>query len=534
LTDCYPVCINQADDTEKSLQVLSMGRIYAIASNVVVWLGPVVDQDRMYDLLSIFDVLDEFRLHGVPDPPIDSVSFAFPSLDALFSRKWFTRRWVLQEVFLSRAMIVQCGPHKFSWQSLRHSADLRLEHENNYHWGTGTGQAAYHVTRLDFERNFREFDLRHGKLFNDTSGKVYPRLLHLLTVFRTTQCADARDRLYSLYGMSPNLYDLCPVDYEVHFSRTYTDFAHATITTGRGHEVLHHAISFGNLSQQDESWPSWVPSWNIMDKMPHLRQFIYLAVKDQENSLTWGCFADTAHCRYSDQFTKANIGEMRGLCLSGKVHPIGDTQTSRGCSTAMQFFMDRLSRWPVAGPSHDSLTSSTSVLSVAIYSAKFSCVKSEGGVNRLPTTLLPSREEETWTVSLDRQTDLIHRIIDTEMRKQLPNAMIAPADFDSAHLLQEANQLLDGQYAFLLDTSDELIFGLAFVRVEPGDLVFRRKTTLAPGLVVEPVCALVIRPYRSPSSPRRDLFRLVGACVDSYALMHGSGPKYEERDIVLV
>lgn len=69
------------------------------------------------------------------------------------------------------------------------------------------------------------------------------------------------------------------------------------------------------------------------------------------------------------------------------------------------------------------------------------------------------------------------------MRKQLPNATIAPADFNSTRLLQEANQLLDGQYAFCLDTSDELIFGLGFVRVEPGDLVFRRKTTLDPGLV---------------------------------------------------
>ena len=114
MTDCYPVCINPADDSEKSLQVLSMGRIYRVASNVVVWLGPVADQDRIYDLLSIFDVLDEFRLHGVPDPPLDSVSFAFPSLDAFFSRGWFRRRWVLQEVVLSRELTIRCGRHEFT------------------------------------------------------------------------------------------------------------------------------------------------------------------------------------------------------------------------------------------------------------------------------------------------------------------------------------------------------------------------------------------------------------------------------------
>lgn len=170
-----------------------------------------------------------------------------------------------------------------------------------------------------------------------------------------------------------------------------------------------------------------------------------------------------------------------------------------------------------------------------MYSARFLGIKSEAEVDKLSTMLLPSGEESTrWTVLLGRQIDLIHRTIDTEMLKQLPDARIAPTDSDSTRLLQEANQLLDGQYAFCLDTSDELIFGLAFVRVEPGDLVFRRKTTSDPELVVEPVCALVIRPYRSSSSPCQDLFRFVGVCVDSYALMYGAGPKYEERDIVLV
>jgi hypothetical protein len=54
--------------------------------------------------------------------------------------------------------------------------------------------------------------------------------------------------------MSPRAYEQCPVNYGVHFSRTYTDFVHAAIKAGLGHEVLHHSITSGNLSQQDESW----------------------------------------------------------------------------------------------------------------------------------------------------------------------------------------------------------------------------------------------------------------------------------------
>lgn len=536
LTNHYLVCINQADNTEKSLQVLSMGKIYSIASNVVVWLGPATDQDRIDDLLPIFDDPDvEEHAFDVPAMPIDSVSFAFPSLDAFFSRGWFKRRWILQEVVLSRELTVRCGRLEFTWHSLKHSADVRLDHEDNFHWSAGTQEAATQITKLDGQTNHRRSILKYAHLSNSESGLIYSRILQLLSDFDAAQCADERDRLYSLYGMSPKSYEQCPVNYGVHFSRTYTDFAHAAIMKGLGHPVLHQAITFGNLSQQDKSWPSWVPSWNTLNKMPHLGGCTRLVIRDQENSLTKSSIAHTKRWMYSPGFSILHIGEMKGLCLSGSIHPIGDTQTSQGCSTAMQFFMNRLSRWPVAGPSHDSLTSAAPVLSVAMYSARFLGIKSEVEVDKLSTMLLPSGEESTrWTVLLDRQIDLVRRTIDTEMRKQLPNATIAPADFDSTRLLQEANQLLDGQYAFCLDTSDELIFGLAFVRVEPGDLVFRRKTTLDPGLVAEPVCALVIRPYRSSSSPRQDIFRLVGVCVDSYALMHGSGPKYEERDIVLV
>jgi hypothetical protein len=79
-----------------------MGKIYTIASNVIVWLGPAIDQDRMDDLLRIFDDPDVDKQDScVPTRPIDLVSFAFPSLDAFFSRGWFRRRWVLQEVVLS-------------------------------------------------------------------------------------------------------------------------------------------------------------------------------------------------------------------------------------------------------------------------------------------------------------------------------------------------------------------------------------------------------------------------------------------------
>ena len=156
------------------------------------------------------------------------------------------------------------------------------------------------------------------------------------------------------------------------------------------------------------------------------------------------------------------------------------------------------------------------LLSVAIYSAQFFCVKGEVEIRKSATTLLPSRGKSTLTpVVLAQQTDLIYHAVDTEMRKQLTNEMTGRVDSDSSGLLQEANQLLNRRYNFRFYTNKGPILSLAFAMVEPGDLVCRRTIVLASGPhSAEPVFALVIPPYRPSNSTRQELFRLVGVCVD--------------------
>jgi hypothetical protein len=78
------VCINQADNNEKSHQIPLMAEIYAKASRVIVWLGEAEnDGDR---------ALEAIRLAGFTKPlDAERCQQAIPKL---LQRQWFQRVWV--------------------------------------------------------------------------------------------------------------------------------------------------------------------------------------------------------------------------------------------------------------------------------------------------------------------------------------------------------------------------------------------------------------------------------------------------------
>lgn len=81
------ICINQVDDQEKEYQILSMAKIYAKASRVVVWLGESADDSDL--------ALDAIRSAGSQgsgnSPKVDSIQNAILEL---LQRPWFRRIWV--------------------------------------------------------------------------------------------------------------------------------------------------------------------------------------------------------------------------------------------------------------------------------------------------------------------------------------------------------------------------------------------------------------------------------------------------------
>ena len=119
------LCINQRDKDEKAVQVRRMDQIYKGAKAVFAWLGEPDDYTSTgFGTISKLSELDRrvapnYALHRSRD--ISEYGFEeweWTSLVALLRRAWFTRVWVIQEVWFANRIVIVCGN---SIQFARHS-----------------------------------------------------------------------------------------------------------------------------------------------------------------------------------------------------------------------------------------------------------------------------------------------------------------------------------------------------------------------------------------------------------------------------
>ncbi len=110
------ICINQDDVDERNKQVALMGRIYSKARNVIIWLGEEEPDDELaFKFVPIFlSYLPPLSAgHGVTRrglvarqamPIVGSPGWI--ALSRIFSRPYFRRSWIIQEVALARHAVV--------------------------------------------------------------------------------------------------------------------------------------------------------------------------------------------------------------------------------------------------------------------------------------------------------------------------------------------------------------------------------------------------------------------------------------------
>jgi Heterokaryon incompatibility protein (HET) len=143
------LCIDQSNNTEKSIQVQRMGNVYENARGVIIWLGPAADKsDLLLEILNetCIDLsktkLNEEKsvfweiIHAVNTMDFESSlitnstreedsvqvlaqrllgnvpgrrGIPFQAVVAFMKRAYRTRVWVLQEVLFARDAILVCG-----------------------------------------------------------------------------------------------------------------------------------------------------------------------------------------------------------------------------------------------------------------------------------------------------------------------------------------------------------------------------------------------------------------------------------------
>lgn len=239
------ICINQLDIHERNHQVQQMKHIYSDASEVFIWLGLEADNsDQLFQLLGdprIFQayrylllpfikgeytdsergLLNEFRI-SQPSPQCKNLvqqlsmnrTMWLPFV-RLCQRSYWSRLWVVPEVFLARNGTLLCGKQRLSWltfclaKSLIRSDMMHpfLPRKNSTHpdW----------IQYLDASDAVRMISNWRKSRLSDIYGKF--SLLELFRRFSTLKCSDPRDKVYSMLGLLPKSLQKSYIsaDYEV-------------------------------------------------------------------------------------------------------------------------------------------------------------------------------------------------------------------------------------------------------------------------------------------------------------------------------
>ncbi|KAK4221041.1 heterokaryon incompatibility protein-domain-containing protein [Podospora fimiseda] len=118
------ICINQENNEEKAHQVSRMNAIYAMAANVSIWLG-VADEDGSTDRAMEF-VRSIFEDGDIPSKLENSArnAQAWSDLLALMCRRWFSRRWIIQELALAKLAEVRCGSKRRNWRDFADAVSI--------------------------------------------------------------------------------------------------------------------------------------------------------------------------------------------------------------------------------------------------------------------------------------------------------------------------------------------------------------------------------------------------------------------------
>ncbi|GKU06232.1 unnamed protein product [Fusarium langsethiae] len=267
------LCINQSDIEERNHEVKRMGDIFRLATRVVAWIGPTYEGSTL-----ALATMREIAQHivwksnrackprpGCSDPswhnftiPLRLNKFVEIAIANLFSRSWFRRLWVLQEIQLSSpSSVIQCGRETILWTDLQGAAMVLLSKHDD---GTG-GRLRHHLwemSRICFYSKWIKLD-------------------DLLWKYHDLGCQLPHDRIYGLMNLAPPGWSSrIEPDYSLPVLDVYRDafmaYAHYF---GRLDLLPRTGVNGAGSFSSDEQWPSWVPDWTarVPDTVPPANGF---------------------------------------------------------------------------------------------------------------------------------------------------------------------------------------------------------------------------------------------------------------------
>ncbi|KAI8938749.1 hypothetical protein NX059_004616 [Plenodomus lindquistii] len=260
------LAINQQDLVERSAQVNIMGDIYKAASQVIIWLGKEDESTKAaFDMIHYFNKMtptESSELHSYQVQPGHSNKFLalenWKALSRFYSRSWFDRAWIIQEVVFARASTVLCGNYAAAWEDLS-----ALSHYIAVtHWSNFLADAKIFGTSRNVIESWHNRPARLTAAAKTWSLSTHEGLLYALIRARGSSCQDPRDKVYSQLGLGEaSIYP----DYNLPVAEVYVMAAKYILENSESLLLL--TCVEGEEFQQVPGLPSWVPDWSFKENL---------------------------------------------------------------------------------------------------------------------------------------------------------------------------------------------------------------------------------------------------------------------------
>lgn len=236
------VCLNQDNLAEKAKQVPLIGLIFSQGKKTHIYLNCAQSLERPLRILKCLDNPNGLQ-NRVPSFIDSNLREIADSVSNVLQNPWFSRRWILQEVALSRHAVVRSKHYSISWEVLKFSIRkfASLMQERDVHLSSPVHDAINVVLSL-------------ADAFQDVNS--------LFMNFYKTECSIPVDRIYSLYGLvDKERHLLPPVDYNLLPYELCINLAVSIAREGSIGALFDGLTFFGNLRNLDPILPSWIPAW---------------------------------------------------------------------------------------------------------------------------------------------------------------------------------------------------------------------------------------------------------------------------------
>jgi hypothetical protein len=265
-----------------------MAEIYRKASSVLIWLG-TESEDSNEAMRYLARIGKKFLDRGgsVREPKIEQNDEhgadnkvlwedvyqdkkAMRKTDVIWTRPWFSRRWVIQEVAFAQSATVYCGREQVQWDILAKAAEVLtvLEGDGSQFINRRSGEVSGSVCQN--LHNVIRLERIRKELWTSEVERTERQLHDCLDDARGFDCRDDKDRIFALLGIiNHRRENPFKIAYAKPAAEVFEAFARYCLREGKSLEILSWAgVSNHALCGESFQLPSWVPDWRLPFRSP--------------------------------------------------------------------------------------------------------------------------------------------------------------------------------------------------------------------------------------------------------------------------